>query len=146
MTTIRLPWPPSVNNYWHNRTAGKPPRTFVQTYLGREGKAFRRDVLAAVLEQLPEMRAPSRDRLRVWITATMPDRRKRDLDNLGKATLDALTHAGVWEDDSQIYDLRLKWSEVGSEVVVQSPGWLDVEITRIKPAEVQPVLFGEGET
>ena len=31
-----------------------------------------------------------------------PDRRRRDLDNLQKPTLDALQHAGIYEDDSQI--------------------------------------------
>lgn len=32
----------------------------------------------------------------------MPDRRRRDLDNILKALFDALTHAGLWLDDSQI--------------------------------------------
>jgi crossover junction endodeoxyribonuclease RusA len=31
-----------------------------------------------------------------------PDRRRRDLDNIQKPVLDALEHAGVYEDDSQI--------------------------------------------
>ena len=31
-----------------------------------------------------------------------PDRRRRDLDNLLKPALDALQHAGVYEDDSQV--------------------------------------------
>ncbi len=31
-----------------------------------------------------------------------PDRRKRDLDNLGKILCDFLTHAGIYVDDSQI--------------------------------------------
>jgi crossover junction endodeoxyribonuclease RusA len=31
-----------------------------------------------------------------------PDRRRRDLDNLLKALLDSIEHAGVYEDDSQI--------------------------------------------
>ena len=44
----------------------------------------------------------------VEIEAFMPDRRKRDLDNILKALLDALTHAGVWADDSQIVDLRIR--------------------------------------
>jgi Holliday junction resolvase RusA-like endonuclease len=32
------------------------------------------------------------------------------LDNLLKATLDGLAHAGVYEDDSQIVDLRIYWA------------------------------------
>jgi len=40
----------------------------------------------------------------------MPDRRKRDIDNTLKALLDALTHAGVWLDDSQVVDLRIRKS------------------------------------
>jgi len=35
-----------------------------------------------------------------------PDRRRRDLDNIAKPVLDALEHAGVYLDDSQI-DLLL---------------------------------------
>jgi crossover junction endodeoxyribonuclease RusA len=31
-----------------------------------------------------------------------PDHRRRDLDNIQKPVLDALEHAGVYEDDSQI--------------------------------------------
>jgi crossover junction endodeoxyribonuclease RusA len=31
-----------------------------------------------------------------------PDHRRRDIDNLIKATADALQHAGVYEDDSQV--------------------------------------------
>lgn len=45
-------------------------------------------------------------RLQVWIEAYVPDRRKRDLDNIKKPLLDALTHAGVWNDDCQIDDVR----------------------------------------
>jgi Holliday junction resolvase RusA-like endonuclease len=44
---------------------------------------------------------------RVVVEVYVPDRRKRDLDNLHKGILDSLTHAGVWGDDSQIDDLRI---------------------------------------
>jgi crossover junction endodeoxyribonuclease RusA len=45
--------------------------------------------------------------LRLDVEAWMPDRRRRDLDNTLKATQDAMTHAGIWDDDSQIDDLRI---------------------------------------
>jgi len=41
-----------------------------------------------------------------------PDRRCRDLDNLQKPVLDALEHAGVYEDDSQIDLLVTRRREV----------------------------------
>jgi crossover junction endodeoxyribonuclease RusA len=48
---------------------------------------------------------------RVEIAANQPDNRRRDLDNYLKAPLDALMSAGVYEDDSQIVDLRIYWTE-----------------------------------
>ena len=44
----------------------------------------------------------------VEIEAHMPDKRRRDLDNLLKGLFDALTHAGVWMDDSQVDDFRVR--------------------------------------
>ena len=38
----------------------------------------------------------------------MPDKRRRDIDNLLKPILDALGQYGVYEDDSQIIDLRIR--------------------------------------
>jgi crossover junction endodeoxyribonuclease RusA len=45
--------------------------------------------------------------LAVTLRVHAPDRRARDLDNLPKALLDALTHAGLWEDDSLIDELHI---------------------------------------
>ena len=53
-------------------------------------------------------RAPLDGKLAVRVVAVAPDRRKRDLDNLLKATLDALTHAKVWHDDGQIDRLEVE--------------------------------------
>jgi len=49
--------------------------------------------------------------IKVEIIAYRPDKRKRDLDNLLKGSLDSLTKAGVWEDDSLIQDLRIYWGD-----------------------------------
>jgi crossover junction endodeoxyribonuclease RusA len=93
---LTLPWPPSINHYWRH-ARGKH-------YISAEGKAYRdtvRDVLAAGRAQTLS------GRVAVTIVANPPDRRKRDLDNVLKALLDALTHAGLWTDDEQIDDLRI---------------------------------------
>jgi Holliday junction resolvase RusA-like endonuclease len=42
----------------------------------------------------------------MFVDAYPPDRRRRDLDNILKAILDALQHAGCYADDSQIHALR----------------------------------------
>jgi len=50
-----------------------------------------------------------------------PDGRRRDLDNLQKALCDALQHAGVYADDSQIDRLDVQRGPVvpGGKVIVQ---------------------------
>jgi crossover junction endodeoxyribonuclease RusA len=39
-----------------------------------------------------------------------PDARRRDIDNYNKALFDALTHAGIWEDDSQVKRMLVEWA------------------------------------
>ena len=95
---IDLPWPPSVNHYWRS----VPGRGVLISAKGRE---YRQEVYARVLIQCAAKRLAGR--LRVQIAAFPPDKRRRDLDNVLKACLDALTHAGVWLDDQQIDDLRI---------------------------------------
>ena len=41
-----------------------------------------------------------------------PDKKRRDLDNHMKALLDAITHAGLWEDDEQIDQLQIYRGEI----------------------------------
>ncbi|WP_159137369.1 RusA family crossover junction endodeoxyribonuclease, partial [Citrobacter braakii] len=41
-----------------------------------------------------------------------PDARRRDIDNYNKALFDALTHAGIWEDDSQIKRMLVEWGPI----------------------------------
>jgi crossover junction endodeoxyribonuclease RusA len=100
MIELTLPWPPSVNRYWRSvngrvliAAAGRRYRTDVELAyrLGRAGGAGMGD-------------AP----VQVVIEAWLPDLRRRDIDNLLKAPLDALTHAGLWDDDSQVMALAIR--------------------------------------
>ena len=82
--------------------------------ISAQGLAYRNEVYAAVRQghrQPPRLKG----RLRVRVEAQQPTHRKdgrrdggrKDLDNLWKCLLDALTQAGVWGDDSQIDDLHI---------------------------------------
>lgn len=106
---VTLPWPPSVNTYW---------RMFQnRMIISQAGRQYR----TAVAEQILIQRGAKHftASLKVEIEAWRPDRRKRDLDNLLKAVLDSLAHAGVFEDDSQIVDLRIYWaSQIGGMLKV----------------------------
>lgn len=106
--TITLPWPPSVNTYWRSVVMGRR----VNVVISSEGRAYRAAVSALVKRQFPGLTTPIRNRLSVYIVANPPDRRRRDLDNILKASLDAITHSGVWGDDSQIDSLHIERADV----------------------------------
>ena len=85
-----------------------------------DGKAYRQAVNDLVLEAAMVQRyLKAAGPVRVVIEAFPPDRRKRDLDNVLKSLLDSLTHAGVWEDDSQIQDLRIYKTSIAGMVKVK---------------------------
>lgn len=94
--TLDLPWAPSMNHYWRSIVIKGRPRLLVS----RDGHAYQQAVAHAVM--LQRVRKGLTSRLHLAIEARPPDRRARDLDNLLKPSLDALTKAGVWLDDSQI--------------------------------------------
>ncbi len=98
---IELPWPPS-GNHQHGRTkAGK-------TYLKASTKTYRNDVgwLAKRIDTFGTRR------IALHIQVFAPDKRARDLDNLVKSAQDALMHAGVFKDDSQIDDLHVQREQI----------------------------------
>ena len=65
---------------------------------------FRRIVIANLHNTI----APITGRVSVTIELCPPNNRPFDIDNRVKATLDALTHAKVWVDDSQV-DMLTVW-------------------------------------
>ncbi len=50
---------------------------------------------------------------RIEFTATRPDKRKRDADNLLKASLDAIVKGGAVDDDSDAAKISIEWIEDG---------------------------------
>ena len=105
-----LPWPPSVNTYW---------RTFRgRMILSKFGRLYQ----TAVAEQVVTQSCPKfgDKNIKVTIAAYRPDKRRRDLDNLPKAVLDGMCSAGVYDDDSQIVDLRIYWAdEIGGMLKIK---------------------------
>ena len=130
--TITLPWPPSVNTYW--RHVVEKYGTKVKVLISEEGRAYRRVVAKEVMAQ--RMLAYGDERLHVHIRAFPPDRRPRDLDNILKAVLDSLEHAGVYPSDSQI-DVLTVWREP-----VEKPGRVVVSV--MEAVAPRPETLPEG--
>ncbi len=96
-TEFVLPYPPSVNTYWRRRGG-----TY---FISEAGKRYRRDVALIVRQQRLKLNLSGR--LAIKIIAEPPDKRRRDLDNILKAPLDALTHAGLFIDDEQFDEITV---------------------------------------
>ncbi|TDN64268.1 crossover junction endodeoxyribonuclease RusA [Scandinavium goeteborgense] len=89
---LTLPYPPSNNRYYrHNRG---------RTHISTEGQAYRTAVAQLIKEAMLDIGITVP--VKISIECHMPDRRRRDLDNLQKAVFDALTKSGFWLDDQQV--------------------------------------------
>ena len=111
---LMLPYPPTINHYYGRTRTGS---MFIKT----DGVNFRATVFQIALQRLHDMECnllsefvfEKGTKLKLSIEAYMPDNRTRDIDNLLKATLDAITHlkdggsGGVWEDDKQVDKLTI---------------------------------------
>lgn len=133
-----LPWPPTVNTYWGTRIVkAKAGQSFISHYLTEAAKTFLKEVeqIVGVADLVKPDKSPdieARQKLlgvsvgspiRVHVMAFPPDKRARDLDNLCKGTLDAMTKIGAIRDDADIWDLRLT-----REMASQPPGRVVVRI------------------
>lgn len=124
-----LPFPPSVNTYW--RAPNKGPLAG-RHLISAEGRKYQSAACAAIIEQLRRLPKPTTAPAAVEITLFPPDMRRRDLDNYNKALFDALfdalTHAGVWEDDSQVKRMLVEWGPVVPK------GKVEITISIYEPA------------
>lgn len=113
--SITLPWPPSNNRYYrHNRG---------RTHISAEGQAYRDNIARIIKGSMLDIGLAMPVKIR--IECHMPDRRRRDLDNLQKAAFDALTKAGFWLDDAQVVDYRVV------KMPVTKGGRLELTITEL---------------
>lgn len=112
-----LPFPPTVNNYYVKTQRG--------VFISHKGRKFRENVISSINEQLAGVHLD--DKMLVEVVLFPPDRRKRDIDNYNKPLLDAITHSGLWEDDSQVDQL------FNYRGIVKKPGQAYVRITDAGP-------------
>ena len=106
---------PSINHYY--RRVGN------KILISREGREFRQAVMRLLAGSRGDF---CRDaKLALMLDAFPPDRRRRDLDNLLKPSLDALEHAEIFENDGDI-DLLV----VRRNIIVPD-GMLSVELQRL---------------
>lgn len=119
LLSFATPWPPSVNHYYGSGGRG---RKFIKP----EGIAFRLAVRHTA--ERHQLKAEP-GRLTVWVEAWPPDRRVRDVDNLGKSLLDAIQYAGIVQNDGLIDDLRFV------RMPVVKGGLLRIFIYPFKPIE-----------
>lgn len=110
MLDLELPYPPSVNHYWR--------RVGARTLISRGGRAFRQTVCSILAARGVR---PLDGPLAVEVTIHPPDKRRRDIDNVQKALLDALQHGGAYGDDSQIVRLAIEKGDPvdGGKTLVQ---------------------------
>ena len=98
--TIETRWAPTVNHLW--KTSGH------KRYLTPEALRYIVEVKAAVPWGFKCFTEP----VQVTIIASPPDKRKRDLDNLGKIIFDSLTKAGVYTDDHLVHKITITKAEI----------------------------------
>jgi crossover junction endodeoxyribonuclease RusA len=97
MASFSLPFPPSVNTYYRNFRG--------HMVMSAKGREFREAVQNIVINQnIPKF---GDKKLKLTLILRPRDKRKIDIDNRIKAVLDALEHAGVFDDDFQVDHIEM---------------------------------------
>jgi crossover junction endodeoxyribonuclease RusA len=108
MIRLELPLAPSTNRLWR---------------VGKGGRMYRSPEYMSWLEEAGWMiKEQTKNQIAgpyvIHISATKPDKRKRDLDNLLKSTSDLLVKMKIVEDDSECTGIAAEWSNHGIPMVV----------------------------
>lgn len=124
---LTLPFPPSVNSYWRAPNRGPLAGRHL---ISADGRRYQSSILASILEAQRRYPVALVDDVSVDLVLFPPNRARRDLDNCFKALFDALTHAGIWKDDSQVKRLTACWGPVvsGGRVEITISDFVSEEI------------------
>ena len=107
--SLTLPYPPATNNLFFNRKGGGRAKSARYT-------SWRTEALwEAKKQHAGRVDGP----YALTIIACRPDNRRRDLDGIAKHISDALTAAGIIEDDHLCQKLTMAWGTAGKTVFVQ---------------------------
>lgn len=102
--SLSLPYPPSLNTYYRVVNG--------RILISAPGRLYRKTVIDTLWGRVGSMQicvpTPLAGDISMSILSYPPDRRKRDLDNMLKALLDALQYARIYKDDSQISKLSIE--------------------------------------
>jgi crossover junction endodeoxyribonuclease RusA len=120
--SLGLPFPPSVNANWRPIRARTRKGMRARMILSDRARSYRDEVID--LCRIARPKKLGSQELEAILIIYPPDRRVRDVDNLSKAVFDALEHAGVYNNDSQIIRLTTVKGEIikkGLMVVLLKP-------------------------
>lgn len=79
----------------------------LRVLISAKGRGYRQSVCAFCLDVKNDFTWPLTGRLEVQVVLRRMDKRSYDIENFTKALLDALEHAGVYKNDSQIDQLHI---------------------------------------
>lgn len=105
MLTLTIPFPPSMNRLWRASKGGG-------VYRSPEYAKWKEHACWEIASQCRSERLQGPFKLTMLVVP--PDKRHRDLDNLLKASLDALAGAGVIANDRHCRWIEARWVEDGA--------------------------------
>lgn len=108
MIELRISRPPSANRLWRYSEGRVHKSAEYRTWLA----TVQWEIFSQIKKQTIE--GP----FKMTLAAQRPDRRRRDIDNLIKPTLDALAHAKVIEDDRACEWVEAYWAGRGEKCYV----------------------------
>jgi crossover junction endodeoxyribonuclease RusA len=105
--TLQLPLPPSANRLWVRARKGMRRSDEYVAWLLEAG-------WTAKTQRPNSIKGP----FKISIHASRPDKRRRDIDNLIKPTLDLVESLRIVENDSDCEQVSARWVTTGAGVTI----------------------------